>query len=161
VRPPCRKWVGCHLAEGGGDERRGGHRGVGEDRRVGEELPQAVGEAGVEHPDHQAQPGFDLLRAERGVHVAHVVLVQQGQPVRPGQAGPAEGVLVEPVGPDHLDPVDVPPVGALGAAAFRHHQGDPDPAVGQVGAQQRPHHPVRQRVVAADHVVRTGVAVHP
>jgi hypothetical protein len=150
------------LVERGGHEGRRGHLGVGEhlDRGL-EQLAYAVGKGAVEHPQHLADPLVDSLGAERGVQVAHVVLVQQGQPGRAGQTGGLEGGHVQPVRADHPDAAQPGHVRPVAAVTLRHHDCHPGPTRRQLGFEHRPGHVVGERVLATDHVVRARITDGP
>jgi hypothetical protein len=82
------------LAERGGHERGCGHRGVGEDHAVVEQLADALAEGHVEHADDHAELGVLLLGEECGVDVGHVVLRHQRECRGAREVGPGERVGV-------------------------------------------------------------------
>jgi hypothetical protein len=90
------------LSESRGDEGRGRHRGAGQDGAIAEERAHPLAQAGVEHRHHQPQLRVELLRPQRGVEVAQVVLAQERQ--RAGGLDPRRGerVIVQ------LRPLDDP-----------------------------------------------------
>ncbi len=145
-----------HLTERGGHELRRGHRRVRQHAAVGEQPPDARTEADIEHPDDQPQPGVELLGLQGGVDVAHIVLLDQRQRVRCGDAGLLERLDVEPVGLDHLhrQPGDLGTMVAP-AAGQDHRHLDP------VSPDQLLDQPVCQRVVTAhDQVTPLRLLVH-
>ena len=96
--------AGRGLAQGGGDERRRRHRGLGQHRAVGEESADAVTEAGVEDGDHEAQIGVELLGPQSRVKVAQIVLAQQGQGPGRRHAGGQERLVIHVGALDHPHP---------------------------------------------------------
>ena len=76
-----------------------------------EHLPDAEAEPGVEHPDHQPQSGIQVLRLQRGVDVADVVLVGDGERIRRRYPGSCAGAV--PTAPMDAGACDAARVGDL------------------------------------------------
>lgn len=133
------------LAQRGGDEGGRGHRRIRQHRAVAEEGPDALAQAGIENGHHEAQVRVELLGAQRGMEIAEIVLVQDGE--RPGGLHPGieEGLLIQLRALDELharQPGDGRPVTAAGG-----RQDDRD-ALG-VPDGEFPDHPGREGVVPA------------
>ena len=94
VRLAIRTWLGSGLAECGRHQGRCCHLRLGQHRAVGEEAADPLAEPGIEDRDDQPELRAQLLRAQRGVKVAEVVLMQDRQAARGGQVRGQEGVGV-------------------------------------------------------------------
>ena len=81
--------VGRHVVtERGGDERGCRDLRAGEHAAVAEHRGHTLGEDRVEHPDHDPRGRVELADHHGGVHVGHVVALDQGHRGRVGDAGP-------------------------------------------------------------------------
>ena len=78
-----------------------------------------VTQAHVEHPDDQADVRVQLLRHEGGVHVADVVLVEQGEGAGGADPGAGERPRAQPLRLDQADPGDAGDLGAVVALPGR------------------------------------------
>ena len=115
-------------------------------------------EVRVEHADDQAQVRVELLGLQRGVDVAHVVLLYQRQGARRTQPGTPEGVRVEAFGLHD----GYPQAGDLRAVVAPFVPQNHD-HVRVVARDQFVDEPVGQRIVTAHDkvVVRTKPAAEP
>jgi hypothetical protein len=92
------------LVERGHDEGRGGDRGGREHDAVVEQRGEALAQAELEHPDHDAQARPQLLGQQRRLHVGRVVLVDQRERVGLVEPGRGERFPVQPGRDGDLDP---------------------------------------------------------
>ena len=69
------------LAERGRDQRRRRHLRFRQHSAIGEKGADSLAESGVGDRDHHAGLRSDLLRAQRCMEIAQVILVQEGQPL--------------------------------------------------------------------------------